>query len=926
MKFLHTRSSAWLLSALLALAFSGCSQTSSSDALSSAKSSIKQRDLRGAAVTLKAALQNDPESAQLRFLLGSVLLVGGDAPAAVVELRKALELGHDEAEAVPEIVKALTASGRAAEATTRFAQTQLRDPRAMADLQIALAAAWSAQGRDDLMRKGVDRALELNPKSASAMLSRARLLAIAGDFEAAQEVNDQVLRLEPRNPLALQMRGRVQRYLKGDIPAAMASQRAALEVDPKLLEAHSELLGMMFEARDREGMRKQMAAMQKALPQNLNTFLFRAQIEYLDNNVRGARELVQQLLRARRPDPRVLILAARLELRDGAPTLSETYLRRALTDNPGLVQAREMLTVTYMRLGQGTQAATTVQPLVDAERPAPAHLALAGEVHLMSGQPAKAQALFERAAKIAPPDARLSTAMAMARIGLGREAEGLAELSRISGTDRGTVADLALVSAHLSRNQWARALAAVDRLDQKAPGRAQFAQLRGQIQLQAKNLPAARAAFNRALELDPTQFPAAMALANIDAAENKPADAKRRFETMLAKDPKNWRALIALAEARARNGDSESEVLTPLQEAVNSHPTVAEPLLALVEYHLRAGAHDQALAAAQKGMAVVPDTPTLLDALGRAQLGKREYQQAISSFRKMASLAPQSPVPHLRIADVHIARGERDAARASLQRALEADPSLISAQARQVQLLLADKQFGDALSIAKQVQRAHSTQYMGYRLEADVLLAQRRWEPALAALRAAAARSPDTDTTIRLHTVLLELGKKSESESIAHGWLSLYPKDRLFLSYLAATAGRMKDWARAEKLYREIIALQAKDAVANNDLAWALMNQGKPGALQFAETANRSAPNTPALMDTLAMAMADAGQVDKALELQKKVVDMAPQLMEAKLNLARIAIKSGNKALARSELEKLTYEGDKFPLQAEVQQLLRSIQ
>lgn len=206
------------------------------------------------------------------------------------------------------------------------------------------------------------------------------------------------------------------------------------------------------------------------------------------------------------------------------------------------------------------------------------------------------------------------------------------------------------------------------------------------------------------------------------------------------------------------------------------------------------------------------------------------------------------------------------------------------------------------------------------------MLAQRKWDAALASLRAASARTPDTETTVRLHAVLLELGRKGEADALSQGWLGKNPKDVTFLSYMAGTATRLKDWAGAEKLYHQILALQPKDVVANNDLAWALMNQKKPGALPFAEAANKLSPNNPALMDTLAVAMADAGQVDKALELQKKVVDMAPQLMEAKLNLARIAIKSGNKALARSELEKLTYEGDKFPLQAEVQQLLRSIQ
>ena len=65
---------------------------------------------------------------------------------------------------------------------------------------------------------------------------------------------------------------------------------------------------------------------------------------------------------------------------------------------------------------------------------------------------------------------------------------------------------------------------------------------------------AARAAFTKAVELSPTYLPAIVNLARLDIAEKKPADARKRFEALVAKDPKNEQALLALADVMARTG------------------------------------------------------------------------------------------------------------------------------------------------------------------------------------------------------------------------------------------------------------------------------------------------------------------------------------------------------------------------------------
>ena len=52
---------------------------------------------------------------------------------------------------------------------------------------------------------------------------------------------------------------------------------------------------------------------------------------------------------------------------------------------------------------------------------------------------------------------------------------------------------------------------------------------------------------------------------------------------------------------------------------------------------------------------------------------------------------------------------------------------------------------------------------------------------------------------------------------------------------------------------------------------------------------------------------------------------MQPQLLQLKLNLAKIQIKAGNKDAARALLDELSAAGEKFSLQAEVDQLKKAL-
>jgi cellulose synthase operon protein C len=78
-------------------------------------------------------------------------------------------------------------------------------------------------------------------------------------------------------------------------------------------------------------------------------------------------------------------------------------------------------------------------------------------------------------------------------------------------------------------------------------------------------------------------------------------------------------------------------------------------------------------------------------------------------------------------------------------------------------------------------------------------------------------------------------------------------------------------------------------------------------------------------MDTWAILLTASEQAGKALELQRRAVALAPDVPLFRLTLARIYLKTGDKAAARGELERLGQLGEKFGDQKAVQELLSQV-
>ena len=192
----------------------------------------------------RAAIAIRPSAADARYGLGKALYALRDPKAAIREYREAIRLGHDEPPVWAALGLARIAAGDAAGAEQDLEQAGGADPRILAEAWKQLGWLRAREGKLVEARRSLDRALEIAPADAAALLDRAGVCSKLGDREAAAGSLERLLASHPGHPSA-RLRLAEVRLASGDAAGAADALREFLAqpgADPKLTAAAREML------------------------------------------------------------------------------------------------------------------------------------------------------------------------------------------------------------------------------------------------------------------------------------------------------------------------------------------------------------------------------------------------------------------------------------------------------------------------------------------------------------------------------------------------------------------------------------------------------------------------------------------------------------------------------------------------------------
>jgi tetratricopeptide (TPR) repeat protein len=246
--------------------------------------------------------------------------------------------------------------------------------------------------------------------------------------------------------------------------------------------------------------------------------------------------------------------------------------------------------------------------------------------------------------------------------------------------DPGSVDALAgLVTVDSSQKQIGRAVARVEGHLASAQPSARGYFLAAQTYLAAKKAPEAETAARKALALDPSYRAAYDILGSLYRQQNKLAEAQQMFDKLSHERPNDVPAQTMAGTLRILRGDM-SGARQQFEKVLAIDPRAAIASNNLAYMDAEAGTNlDVALNRAQAAKAALPDDPEVDDTLGWVYIKRGLPALAVTPLEQAVAKDPDNALYHYHLGTAHAKAGERDRARASLQRALSLSSSFTGA-------------------------------------------------------------------------------------------------------------------------------------------------------------------------------------------------------------------------------------------------------
>jgi len=243
--------------------------------------------------------------------------------------------------------------------------------------------------------------------------------------------------------------------------------------------------------------------------------------------------------------------------------------------------------------------------------------------------------------------------------------------------------------------------------------------------------------------------------------------------------------------------------------------------------------------------------------------------------------------------------------------AVSREPASAEIRAAQVQLLLKQGNNNAALATARAFQAANPG------AAADLLLAEtlyrtKQHDQAVAVLNKSLAEKPTNTVLLRLSEYAFRAKDAERATAMLSNWLEKNPNDlSVRLAYANVFMGK-EDRQRAVAQYETILKQNPSNVIALNNLGYMMQTSDPKRALSLLVQAQKLAPNSPDIADSLGWVKLQQKDVPGALDLLNKAHTLNPKDGEITYHLARALDASGKRDAARGLLNALLASNVQF--------------
>ena len=394
------------------------------------------------------------------------------------------------------------------------------------------------------------------------------------------------------------------------------------------------------------------------------------------------------------------------------------------------------------------------------------------------------------------------------------------------------------------------------------------------------------------LKRQPGMTPAYFALGNIYANERRNREAADEYQEVVRRSPADMVALAAEVKALI-DASAYAEALAPARDYVLRKPKDPAGHVMLGTVYQQLGDYQKAEPELERGVAGAPNDFEARYQLGLVLARMDKPKQALPQLQKAVAIRPGDRAAQYQLVAVLRSLGETQQTTqivSELQKEQKAEvlnSELASEGTRANDLLQSGKPAEAAQIYRQMLEEKPDSAWTAYNL-ALALEAAKDMKGAEDALRNAIRIDPTrAKIQAELGRVYLAQGDLDAAQKCLESALHLDPELAEARGNLAMVYAREGDLESAEKLVRQALEDNPNYVEGHLDLALVLVQQNrKADAERELEKAAALAPKDSATLSTVGKAEMKMGENTKGVEFLRRVVELAPDLAAAHLDLA----------------------------------------
>ncbi len=888
-----------------------------------AKSFLAEQKIFEGIIELKNALQKEGNLPEARWLLGEAYLKLGNGSLAQREFNSARSLGYSHDDFETNVLRALNLQGKFQEVLDKTAAPV--EEENSAELQVIRGDAYAGLSQIDAASKSFQDALALDETSSGAYTGLARLALSQRQMEQTDNYIEKGLKLDPENDALWTIKGMLSLIRNAPAEAETAFAHA-VKLAPYSLMARIGLIRAYYTEEKFEAAVPELKALERRYVNSPTVKYLRAYMEYRNQDIDKAREVLQDVIKISPDHPESLLLLSNILYQDGKLEQVISYMERFTSRFPNHPPAIKLLAVSYLGQKDPEKAIELIQNSLEMRTADDQLYSILGTAYIRAGNIEKATEYLERAAEINPNAANIRAQLALSHLAAGDTDLAVSALEEAVELDpKMYSADIMLILTHIRSGNHDEAIKAAENLNHKEPDNPLPLNLLGAAHAGKKDYSRAREYFKKAISKKADYTPAKFNLANLDVEEGNYDEAQKRFEEIIAADSKNAKAYVGLARLESKRGN-EDRMLEYLNQARKVDEKSIDARVLLARYYKNTSRHREMLEVIKEAAQIGPNFTEVIFLAAQAQRLNGQYEIAEKNLELLLREFPESIEALMEKALLLADQGSLKKASDTINKILSLKDDHERALLTRFNLSLRQGELEQAQSDLDAYVTAYPESLDAIVSRGDMALYRKEYPAALQIYQQALQQQETSLVVFRIVNTYLAMNDKENARGMLEQWIKEHPDDKQVKLVLASRYQQENDIERAIQLYEEVIREDASNMIALNNLAWMYLEIDQKKAINLAERAFRLAPEQPEVMDTFGWLLVKQGsQLERGVQLIKAALEKNPETDSIRYHYAYALAKSGDRQRAIAELDKAVESNRSFPELDQARALLQEL-